>query len=221
MSGIDRNFVASLSLCHSVLVSSRANCVIPSPFDFAQGRLRRGDPGSFSTPADSPPTTDHPTIKLSFRCWCHSEPAKNPGSGARNGGHSLRRGRIWCSAVEVFTNMFHVKRPLVQENKTRIALMEWARVRALIPSPWKGEDEGEGPCAARDFSRARFKILRPSVIRPIRSFCHPDRSGGTPASFLSFGSFDGGSRRICDRKEQNLLRVAELIPTLSAVGGSR
>jgi hypothetical protein len=57
--------------------------------------------------------------------------------------------------------MFHVKRPLVQENKTRIALMEWARVRALIPSPWKGEDEGEGPCAARDFFARDFKILRP------------------------------------------------------------
>jgi hypothetical protein len=57
--------------------------------------------------------------------------------------------------------MFHVKRSLVQENKTRIVLVEWARVRALIPSPCKGEDEGEGPCAARDSFRARFRILRP------------------------------------------------------------
>jgi hypothetical protein len=36
------------------------------------------------------------------------------------------------------------------------------------------------------------------------SLCHPDRSGGTPDPFLSFGSFDGGSRCVCHGKEQNL-----------------
>ena len=32
---------------------------------------------------------------------------------------------------------------------------------ALISSSCKGEDEGEGPYKARDYFRARFKILRP------------------------------------------------------------
>ena len=46
--------------------------------------------------------------------------AKNPGSCARNSGHSLRSGRKRCCAVEVFRKIFHVKRFLVQSNETRI-----------------------------------------------------------------------------------------------------
>src|ERR1039458_5283831 len=37
---------------------------------------------------------------------------------------------------------------------------------ALISSSCKGEDEGEGPYKARDYFRARFKILRP-IPRPL------------------------------------------------------
>jgi hypothetical protein len=107
------------SLCHPErIVSSRARST----------SLRAGSaegPGSFSTPADSPPTTDQlrrVTLKLHSDVGVIQSAAKNPGSSARNGGHSLRRGRKCCSAVEVFTKMFHVKHRLVQENKTRIPL---------------------------------------------------------------------------------------------------
>jgi hypothetical protein len=108
-------------LCHS-------SCVIPS---LCHSRAKRRIPVP-SLPLCfhpcailEPPRRRIPALFLLRPCPCVIQSsAKNPESGARNGGHSLRRGRKRCSAVEVFTNMFHVKRRLVQENKTRIVFRD-------------------------------------------------------------------------------------------------
>jgi hypothetical protein len=55
--------------------------------------------------------------RSSVRPYVIQRAAKNPGSDARNGGHSLKSGRKQSFPVEVFTKMFHVKRRLVQGNK--------------------------------------------------------------------------------------------------------
>jgi hypothetical protein len=130
-------------LCHS-------SCVIPS---LCHSRAKR------RIPVLSLPLCFHPCVILepprrripalfffapvlvSFRT-----PRRIPDPARRNGGHSLRRGRKCRSMVEVFTNMFHVKRRLVQENKTRIVFPRWYSSSEILL---------QMNCLARSWARGR------------------------------------------------------------------